>query len=51
MNSRPCMHCLTEIKKYDIRRVYYSDTDGSIVYESAAKMTSTHASKGNRKKV
>ena len=51
MNSRPCANCTQEFKKYNIRRIYYSNERGEIVYERAEDMVSTHISKGNRARV
>jgi hypothetical protein len=45
VNSRPCSHCLDMMKAVGIRRVYYSDDSGDIIYENVKDMISIHTSK------
>lgn len=45
-NSKPCKHCLEKLKKIGIKRVYYSDSNGNIVYEKIKYATSNHISSG-----
>ena len=47
-NSRPCSECLETMKKFGIRRVYYSLDTGDIVCEKVSKMISTHRTKMTR---
>ena len=42
--SRPCCNCLSMMKAVNIRRVYYVDNTGNIVYENVSDMISIHAS-------
>lgn len=47
-NSRPCNQCLNILKKFNIRRVYYSNDFGEIVYEKTIDMESGHVCAGER---
>jgi deoxycytidylate deaminase len=47
-NSRPCQDCIDEMKRIGIRKVYYSDDNGEIVYEFVDDMVKTHTSAGMR---
>ena len=47
-NSKPCSECIKTMKSLNIRRVYYSDNDGSIVYEKVSNMVSSHRSQMTR---
>ena len=42
--SRPCYNCLNMMKAVNIRRVYYVDNTGNVVYENVSDMISIHAS-------
>jgi len=42
--SKPCVHCIRIMKKFGIKRVYYSIDNGSIQVEHVSKITSTHES-------
>ena len=42
--SRPCCNCLAMMKAVNIRRVYYVDNTGNVVYENVSDMISIHAS-------
>lgn len=44
-NARPCVHCLDMMKSIGIRRVYYSDDFGNIIYENVKDMISIQTSK------
>ena len=44
--SRPCNNCIDTLRKYDIRKVYYSDEYGNIVYENLKNMQKKHTSAG-----
>lgn len=44
VNSRPCYMCLEMMKAVGIRRVYYSDDFGKIIYENIRDMISIHTS-------
>lgn len=46
-NSRPCNSCIDKLIQRGIRRVYYSDKNGDIVYELLESMEKTHISSGN----
>ena len=41
-NARPCFHCLQLIKKNNIKKVYYSDINDSIIQENVNNMISVH---------
>lgn len=43
-NSRPCNHCIKNMKKRGIRKVYYSDMNGDIIYEYVQDMEEKHDS-------
>jgi deoxycytidylate deaminase len=45
-NSRPCKDCIDELKQIGIRKVYYSNDNGDIVYEFVENMIKTHTSAG-----
>jgi deoxycytidylate deaminase len=45
-NSRPCNQCIEKLKKIGIRRVYYSDHNGNIIYEKVEYMEKLHVSSG-----
>ena len=45
VNSRPCSNCLEMMKAIGIRRVYYTDDSGEIIYENVKDMVSIHLSK------
>jgi len=42
-NSAPCRHCVELIRKYGIRKVYYS-RDKELVYEKASELSMSHTS-------
>lgn len=46
-NSRPCNTCIDKMKKKGIRKAYYSNSDGDIVYEFIDNMPKLHQSSGN----
>ena len=47
-NSKPCSECIQIMKKLNIRRVYYSTNEGSLVYEKVSNIESTHRSQMSR---
>jgi len=47
-NSRPCEDCIEELRRIGIRKVYYSDDRGDVVYEFVDDMVKTHMSAGMR---
>jgi deoxycytidylate deaminase len=46
-NSRPCNSCIDKLLQRGIRRVYYSDENGDIVYEFLESMQKIHISSGH----
>lgn len=46
--SRPCNNCIDTLRKFDIRKVYYSDEYGNIVYENLKDMQKKHTSSGEK---
>ncbi|NBP02836.1 MAG: hypothetical protein EBU90_22515 [Proteobacteria bacterium] len=46
--SRPCNSCIDKLSKKGIRKAYYSDIDGNIVYEFVDNMPKLHDSAGTR---
>lgn len=40
--SKPCEHCVKFLKYMDIKRVYYSNSNGELVCEKINNMVSTH---------
>jgi deoxycytidylate deaminase len=51
LNSRPCDNCINKMMKSGIRKVYYSDKDGNIVFEYLDEMECNHISAGNRVRI
>lgn len=47
-NSRPCAQCIDKLCKLGIRKVYYSNEDGQIVWEFVEQMEKTHISSGTK---
>jgi tRNA(Arg) A34 adenosine deaminase TadA len=47
-NSRPCNQCIGILAKLGIRKVYYSNEDGNIVWEFVEQMEKTHISSGTK---
>lgn len=45
-NSRPCNACIDKLKQRGIRKAYYSNVEGQIVYEFVDTMPKLHASSG-----
>ena len=45
-NSRPCNSCIEKLKEKGIRKVYYSNDKGNIVYEFLENMPKLHDSSG-----
>lgn len=46
-NSRPCNSCIEKMRKKGIRKAYYSNEYGEIVYEFIDNMPKIHISSGN----
>jgi len=46
-NSRPCNSCIDKLRQRGIRRAYYSNSNGDIVYELIDDMPKIHCSSGN----
>jgi len=46
--SRPCNSCIDKLSQKGIRKAYYSDIDGNIVYEFVDNMPKLHDSAGTR---
>jgi tRNA(Arg) A34 adenosine deaminase TadA len=47
-NSRPCNQCIDTLSKLGIRKVYYSNEDGNIVWEFVEQMEKIHISSGTK---
>ena len=47
-NSRPCNQCIEKLSKLGIRKVYYSNEEGNIVWEFVEQMEKTHISSGTK---
>lgn len=47
-NSRPCNQCIDKLSKLGIRKVYYSNEEGNIVWEFVEQMEKTHISSGTK---
>lgn len=45
--SRPCNACIDKLKQKGIRKAYYSDNDGNILYEFVDTMPKIHESAGS----
>ena len=37
-NSRPCIMCIEDMRRYNVKRVFYTDDNGQIVYENISQM-------------
>lgn len=46
--SRPCSVCIEKLQQKGIRKAYYSDNNGQIVYEFVDEMPKIHTSAGCR---
>ena len=46
-NSRPCNNCILKLKKLGIRKVYYSNQKGDIVFEFVNNMEFLHICSGH----
>lgn len=46
--SRPCNSCIDKLSRKGIRKAYYSDINGDIVYEFVDNMPKFHDSAGTR---
>lgn len=46
--SRPCDNCIDTLRKFDIRKVYYSDQYGNILCENLSDMQKNHTSSGQK---
>lgn len=47
-NSRPCSDCIDKMMEIGIRKVYYSNASGDIVYEFLDTMLKSHTSAGRK---
>jgi len=47
-NSRPCNQCIEKLSKLGIRKVYYSNENGDIVWEFVEQMEKNYVSAGTR---
>ena len=47
-NSRPCNQCIDKLIKLGIRKVYYSNDEGNIVWEFVQNMEKIHISSGTK---
>lgn len=45
--SKPCLHCIEQIKKRNIKKIYYS-VENNIVCEKSKYITTRHISRRNR---
>jgi deoxycytidylate deaminase len=43
-SSKPCKHCIDYIKRIGIKKIYYSNDEGQIVYEKIGDLHSEHES-------
>ncbi len=46
-NSRPCNACIDKLREKGIRKAYYSNANGEIVYEFIDAMPKLHETSGN----
>ena len=49
VNSRPCNHCIQNLKMFGVKVVYYSNSQGEIVKESVSDIESEHVTGGQRR--
>lgn len=47
-NSRPCNVCIDKLRQKKIRRAYYTNDKGDVVYEYVDRMPKLHESSANR---
>lgn len=48
VNSRPCNDCIKILKRYPIKKIYYSNDNGEIIVEKLMDMELLHDSTGYR---
>lgn len=48
VNSKPCLHCLEYIRKFNINKIYYT-TESGWKLERVKDMSTAHISKGYKK--
>lgn len=44
VNSKPCVHCINYMKQLGIKKIYYSDNFGNIIYEKIQDIQTDHVS-------
>lgn len=47
LNSKPCIHCINYIKKYNISNIYYSIENNIIIKEKIYNIETNHVSKNH----
>jgi deoxycytidylate deaminase len=48
LNSRPCNSCIDKLRKRNIRKVYYSTNEGTVIYEYVSDMQKLHTCSGTK---
>lgn len=49
VNSKPCINCINYIRSLGIKKIYYSDDQGEIIYEKTREIYTEHISQFRRK--
>jgi hypothetical protein len=44
IDSKPCKHCINYMRSLGLKKIYYTDSNGSIIYEKVRDMQSEHVS-------
>lgn len=48
INSKPCIVCCKLIKRFGIKKIFYSDSNGNIVAKKSSELDDSHISFGTR---
>lgn len=49
VNSKPCINCINYMKSLGIKKLYYSNDQGEIIYEKIKEIYTEHISQFGRK--
>lgn len=47
-NSKPCSECVKTMKELKIRKIYYTDDTGNLVFEKISNIENSHQSQLTR---
>ena len=43
-NSKPCCKCIESLKMHKVKNIYYSNSEGEIIFEKTKNITNDHSS-------